>query len=233
MEQKGFRGRADSLRQSIADALGRLPTRTRRGLAVAGVAAVALAALIYWTAGLPPEGGSTATDDDSGLGAAQPEPRIIVVDPADNAGGDGGEETAPAATPPDSLVWPVGGPVVATHGWGRDATMDDWRFHNGIDVSAPEGEPVLAAAAGRVAAVYLDDAWGWVVEIEHAPGYISRYANLARPEVAQGVDIRAGDPIGTVGASAALKAGQQPHLHFELHWGGQGVDPLTLLPQGS
>src|SRR5690606_13413651 len=138
--------------------------------------------------------------------------------------GGGDETAASAASPPDSLLWPVGGPVVATHGWGRDATMEDWRFHNGIDVSAPAGEAVLAAAGGRVTAVFLDDAWGWVVELEHAPGYVSRYANLDKPGVAQGVEVRAGDPIGAVGSSAPVKAGRPPHLHFELQWGGQAVD---------
>ncbi|HEX6989886.1 MAG TPA: M23 family metallopeptidase [Bacillota bacterium] len=235
MEREGFRGRATSLRQTIAAALGRLPARTRRGLAVAGVSAVALAAVIYWTAGPPRQDGSTAGSDGSGLDAVQPEPRVIVVDPSEppDVETPAAEAAAPAATPPDTLLWPVGGPVVATHGWGHDATMDDWRFHTGIDVGAAEGEAVVAVAGGKVTEVRLDDAWGWVVEIEHAPGYVSRYANLARPEVAQGAVVGAGDRIGTVGTSAVLKAGQEPRLHFELLWGGQPVDPLTLLPQGS
>lgn len=239
MEQEGFRGRADRLRRALAGTLGRLPPRTRRGLAVAGLAAAALAVLIYQAAGRPPENGSAPAGQEDGTEAARPEPRIIVVDPADAqaAGSEGaaggGESAEPVLSPPESLVWPVSGPVTTVHGWGRDATMDDWRFHNGIDVSAPAGQPVLAAADGRVTAVYLDDAWGWVVEIQHAPGYVSRYANLDRPGVAQGVEVRAGDPIGTVGASAPVKAGQPPHLHFELQWDGEAVDPLTVLPQGS
>ena len=234
MEQRDSRGRTGSLRQLLGDALGRLPARTRRGLAIAGAAAVVLAAAVYWTSLLSPGSGSTAADDRDGRDVAQPEPRIIVVDPAGPSDEDGsGDTAAPVQAPPETLLWPVAGPVVAAHGWGRDATMEDWRFHTGIDVAAPDGEPVVAVAPGRVTAVRLDDAWGWVVEVEHAPGHVSRYANLARPDVAQGDAVGAGHRLGSVGASAALKAGQQPHLHFELLWGGQVVDPLTLLPQGS
>src|SRR5690606_36723573 len=112
MERKGFGDRIGSWRRELAARLNRLPTRTRRGLAVAGAAAVVLAGFLYATSGSPPNDGSAPGLDGDGLGAAHLEPRIIVVDPAgDSAGEEGsGEPSAPVLTPPDTLQWPVAGP---------------------------------------------------------------------------------------------------------------------------
>lgn len=242
MEREPFGGRLASLSRRVVQRLRNLPARSRRGLVVAGLTTIALAGYVYWTGTLGRSDVLPAPEDDGRQGSVEPEPRVIVVQepenqpPSDSPGAADADEAAPAQGPaplPDTLIWPVQGAVAATYGWGRDATMEDWRFHGGVDIEAAEGEPVLAIADGTVTAAYLDDAWGWVVEIQHAPGYVSRYASLARAEVAAGTVVRRGDPIGRVGTSARLESGLPAHVHLELIWAEEQVDPFTVLPGGS
>lgn len=104
----------------------------------------------------------------------------------------------------------------------------DWSDHNGLDVHAPVGTPVLAAAPGRVDQSYFDPAYGHAIRLAHAGGYWTRYAHLVRRDVVPGTKIARGQEIGGLGRSGAL-AGGFPHLHFEL-WqatpaGRVAVDP--------
>ncbi len=98
--------------------------------------------------------------------------------------------------------------------------------HAGIDMAAPTGEPVYAAAGGRVA--FADDRVisGYSVVLEHLPGVYSLYYHLDEIAVEQDEILRAGRQIGTVGATG-LATG--PHLHWELRVGGVAVDPDRYL----
>ena len=103
-------------------------------------------------------------------------------------------------------------------------------FHDAIDIAAPLGEPVLAAAEGRVTFVgHLSDG-AMVVLIAHPGGLVSVYAHLddtfARPPVRIGDPVIAGQVIGFVGLTGITTG---PHLHFAVLSGGQPVDPLSLL----
>jgi len=104
-------------------------------------------------------------------------------------------------------------------------------FHDGIDIAAPLGAPVLAAAAGRVAFVgHLPDG-AEIVLIAHDGGFFSMYAHLddthAPPPVKVGDAVRAGDPIGWVGLTGMTTG---PHLHFVIRHGDEPIDPSGLLP---
>ena len=104
----------------------------------------------------------------------------------------------------------------------------DWSDHNGFDVHAPVGTPVLAAAPGRVDRSHFDPAYGHVIRIVHEGGYWTRYTHLARRDVGRGAIVLRGQEIGALGRSGALSGGF-PHLHFEL-WrqtpaGRQPIDP--------
>jgi murein DD-endopeptidase MepM/ murein hydrolase activator NlpD len=103
-------------------------------------------------------------------------------------------------------------------------------FHDAVDFAAPLGQPVVAAAEGRVTFVgHLSDG-AMVVLIAHPGGLVSIYAHLddtfARPQVRIGDAVVAGQVIGFVGVTGITTG---PHLHFAVVRGGQPIDPLSLL----
>jgi murein DD-endopeptidase MepM/ murein hydrolase activator NlpD len=104
-------------------------------------------------------------------------------------------------------------------------------FHDGLDIAAALGSPVLAAADGRVAFVgHLPDG-AMVVLIAHDGGLFTLYAHLddtqARPPVKAGDAVRAGDHIGAVGLTGITTGA---HLHFVIRRGDEPLDPNGLLP---
>lgn len=103
-------------------------------------------------------------------------------------------------------------------------------FHDAVDFAARLGQPVLAAAEGRVTFVgHLSDG-AMVVVIAHTGGLVSVYAHLddtfARPQVRIGDSVAAGRVIGFVGLTGITTG---PHLHFAVSKGGLPIDPLSLL----
>ena len=103
------------------------------------------------------------------------------------------------------------------------------RPHEGIDVTAEMGAPIVAPAAGIVVATGTRSGYGLVVEIDHGNGIVTRYAHCSRILVRNGQRVTRGMPIAAVG-STGLSTG--PHLHYEIRVGGKVVDPLTfVLPE--
>ncbi|MBX6331132.1 MAG: M23 family metallopeptidase [Gemmatimonadaceae bacterium] len=105
------------------------------------------------------------------------------------------------------------------------------RPHEGIDVSAPMGAPIVAPAAGTVTLVTRENGYGNVLEIDHGYGIVTKYAHCSRIVVRQGQHVNRGQVIANVG-STGLSTG--PHLHYEIHVHGKVVNPLTyVLPEGA
>ena len=133
------------------------------------------------------------------------------------------------------IVSPLAGSTVSVFYADKlmyDATLDDWRTHDGIDISADAGTQVVAAAAGTVLYVGEDDRLGVNIRIEHAGGYVTTYASL-HPEtfVATGDKVNAGDVIGTVGNTSLTEAALGAHLHFSVTKNGELIDPTAYLPK--
>ena len=147
------------------------------------------------------------------------------------------EASAPAQEPAAETlsvrVWPVSGSTL--EGYSMQAlsyneTTQDWRTHDGIDLSALVGEPVRAACSGTVSAVYDDEFLGTTVVISHPDGYETIYSNLAAmPAVSAGMQVTAGDTIGSVGETAILESASSSHLHFCVRRNGESVDPATFV----
>ena len=98
--------------------------------------------------------------------------------------------------------------------------------HTGVDLIAPQGDPVLAAADGMVTDVVTSrKGHGNMVEITHAGGYVTRYAHLADIKVSKGQRVTRGRRIASVGISGNTFA---PHLHFELLRDGEYLDPVAF-----
>ena len=115
----------------------------------------------------------------------------------------------------------------------KSKTMDDWRIHEGVDIKAEAGTPVLAIADGVIEAVESDSMLGNTVRVIHTNGLRSVYANLGDEiKVKKGDAIKAGDTIGVIGESAISECLEPPHLHLEVISDGKHIDPLTLFPAG-
>ncbi|MFI5208514.1 MAG: M23 family metallopeptidase [Gemmatimonadales bacterium] len=100
------------------------------------------------------------------------------------------------------------------------------RPHEGIDISAPYGTIIIAAAAGRVTKVGWENGYGLTVEIDHGYGVMTRYAHQSRTAVRVGQMVKRGDKLGYVG-STGLATG--PHLHYEVRIDGRATDPLKFV----
>lgn len=99
-------------------------------------------------------------------------------------------------------------------------------LHEGLDLIAPQGSPVYAAAAGRVAKVTRSrKGLGNEVEIDHGNGYVTKYSLLGDISVVQGRMVSLGQVVGTVGVSTVITA---PHLHFEVRYNGEVQDPINF-----
>lgn len=128
---------------------------------------------------------------------------------------------APARCP-ITLAWPLAAQVGDPFGPRGN------RFHAGIDLVAPLGAEVGAAAAGRVTyAGRLAGGWGKLVVVAHADGVRTMYAHLSSISVHVGQRIATGAALGQVGATGDATG---PHLHFEVRVHGAAVDPVGALP---
>src|SRR5579871_4389390 len=100
--------------------------------------------------------------------------------------------------------------------------------HTGIDLMAPYGSPIRAAAGGVVIYAGWYFAYGKIVDIRHADGVITRYAHMSEfaAGVAQGTPVDAGDVIGLIGTTGRAHGA---HVHFELRIDGHAIDPKPYL----
>ena len=131
-------------------------------------------------------------------------------------------------------VWPVAGQVERAHSsdtLSYDQTLRDWRTHEGIDIIAELGAPVVAAHSGTVESIVQDSLYGTVLTIAHGDGTRTIYANLAEyPPVNVGDWIDCGTTIGSVGSTALCEVSQTSHLHFAITVNGAAADPMDYLP---
>lgn len=134
-----------------------------------------------------------------------------------------------------TLAFPVLGrdPADAQSGWGapRDGGR---RSHEGVDIFAPRGTPVIAARDGIVRRAGTQRLGGLVVWLRDERGYSHYYAHLSAQLVGRGDRVRAGDTLGLVGNTGNART-TPPHLHFGLYRRGEGaIDPWPFVaPQPS
>ena len=136
----------------------------------------------------------------------------------------GAATLAALRTAPPAPAMRLAEPVEGTLGDGFGPRGN--RFHAGVDLLAPAGAPVFAAAPGRVVWAAERAGFGLLVTLAHGGGVRTLYAHLSRIDVRLGRRVAAGSPLGLVGATGDATG---PHLHFEVRLRGAAVDPLPLL----
>lgn len=191
---------------------------------------------------------SAQTQADSQQETSAKKPAQESTAPAGQMGETAGTETSPETSSKPSpsaqsakdarktmnVTNPVEGDITQTYATDHlayNATMEDWRTHDGIDITAASGTPVCAAADGTVVSIYEDDFLGNTVVLQHSGGYSTRYSSLD-PEsitVAVGDQVKGGDAMAAVGSSALLEVGSEPHLHFAVYCSDESINPEHFL----
>ena len=125
-----------------------------------------------------------------------------------------------------NFIWPVAGPVSSPFGLRRFFNEQPRRPHGGIDIAAPEGTPIMAAADGVV--LDADDYFfnGNSVFIEHGLGLQTFYAHMSRIDVKAGERVSQGQIIGAVGATGRVTGA---HLHWSVGLNATWIDPLLVV----
>ncbi len=111
-------------------------------------------------------------------------------------------------------------------------TMNDYRCHVGIDISAEEGSAVLAFMSGTVTEVTSDYFMGTCLTVDHGDGLVSRYMNISEQlpaNIGVGAEVDCGQVIAAVKDTALIEAAEESHLHFELLENGVHVDPTLYV----
>ena len=109
-------------------------------------------------------------------------------------------------------------------------TLDQYMTHSGVDIETSADAQVLAISDGIVTAVYHDDRYGNTVEINHGDQYTAVYANLSDASMTEvGDEVTAGQIIGGVGSTGLFESLEPAHLHLELQYQGNLVDPMEYI----
>jgi murein DD-endopeptidase MepM/ murein hydrolase activator NlpD len=157
-----------------------------------------------------------AQEDLAALQAASAALAAQINAAQSSTGGGGSSGSGVSAS---GLIWPVNGIVTSGFGWR-------WgRMHEGIDISAPTGTAVRAAASGTVIYAGSMGGYGTIIVIDHGNGLATAYAHLSSIWIGGG-SVSQGQGIGAVGCTGSCTG---PHLHFEVRVNGSAVDPMGYL----
>jgi murein DD-endopeptidase MepM/ murein hydrolase activator NlpD len=121
---------------------------------------------------------------------------------------------------------PVRGVISSGYGYRSDPLTGMRAFHRGLDITSPQGNPVVAAADGVVTRAGRFGAQGKVVYVAHGFGYSTRYAHLSKIDVVPGDRVQRGDVVGEVGRTGRATG---YHVHYEVYEDGQSKNPLEHL----
>ncbi len=122
--------------------------------------------------------------------------------------------------------WPVKGWLTSSFGMRRDPFNGRRKMHEGLDIAARTGTPVIATADGIVSSVKAEPGYGKVVTIDHGYGYRTIYGHNSRYYVKVGQRVRRGDRIAAVGNTGRSTGS---HVHYEVRLNGVPVNPRKYL----
>jgi len=123
------------------------------------------------------------------------------------------------------FLWPVRGAISSDYGYRF--IFGETNFHRGIDIPAPAGTAINAAADGVVSFVGERGTYGNLVILTHAGGFQTYYAHCSQLLVSAGDTVTQGQPVAAVGSTGRSTG---PHVHFEVRYHNSPIDPLLYLP---
>jgi len=123
-------------------------------------------------------------------------------------------------------IAPTKGWVTSGFGYRYDPFTGRRRFHEGLDIAARRGTPIVATADGVVVEAGWKEGFGKTLVINHGFGYSTRYAHCSRLLVKSGHQVKRGDVIACVGSTGRSTA---PHLHYEVRIKGKPVNPYPYI----
>ncbi len=141
--------------------------------------------------------------------------------------------TTKPAEAPQKLMLPLQGEM--TKGFSADAlvyskTMQDWRIHTGIDIRGDVGMQVKSASDGVVTESIKDEMMGASITIKNSNGIETQYSNLQSNDLVKaGQEVKRGEVVGGVGATASSEIAEPPHLHFAVKKDGEYVNPFDFM----
>jgi murein DD-endopeptidase MepM/ murein hydrolase activator NlpD len=127
---------------------------------------------------------------------------------------------------PGAFSWPVSGPITSPFGLRPNPFGSGVETHPGIDIGAPQGATIAAAAGGRVIYAGWYGGYGNAIIIDHGGSTSTLYGHCSQVFVSVGQDVQRGQAIGAVGMTGRATG---PHLHFEVRVNGVPVDPTSRL----
>jgi murein DD-endopeptidase MepM/ murein hydrolase activator NlpD len=131
---------------------------------------------------------------------------------------------AQAASTPSS--WPSQGDITSAFGYRNSPWGYGRQFHEGIDIAADWGTPIIATASGEVVFSGWNGGYGKMVMIDHGNGIVTAYAHNASNNVDVGQRVKKGDHIADMGSTGASTG---PHVHYEVRVGGEKVNPQRYM----
>jgi len=127
-------------------------------------------------------------------------------------------------------AWPTeGGWISSRYGPRIDPFSGGREMHRGVDIANRFGAPVLAASHGIVTFAGKMQGFGYMIDIDHGYGYVTRYGHMSSLAVKVGDEVKDGQIIGRIGSRGRSTG---PHLHFEVHRYGKALNPASFLPKG-
>ena len=134
----------------------------------------------------------------------------------------------------ESLIWPIDGNVILNYSMDQTvyfATLDQYKYNPALVISAEVGEPVLAAADGKVEKLNEDARLGKTVQMILGNGYQVVYGQLQEIRVVEGQEVKQGDVIGYINDPTKYYIVEGPNLYFELLKDGEPENPLEYMEE--
>jgi murein DD-endopeptidase MepM/ murein hydrolase activator NlpD len=220
IEMRLARQRTAAVKAEVAKETAALTAKTeeqRAARATLLARQAALNAAVSEKRGLLSDTRQDRTHAEEDLADLQAASAALAAQIQSSSGGGGGSSGSGVSA--SGLIWPVNGVVTSGFGWR-------WgRMHEGIDISAPTGTAVHAAASGSVIFAGVMGGYGNIVVIDHGNGLATAYAHLSSIWIGGG-SVSQGQGIGAVGCTGSCTG---PHLHFEVRVNGSAVDPMGYL----